>query len=76
MPRTHQSARCWGVGGSLRGRRRSEGLEDFGRDDVYILIDCPGQIELYTHLPVMRTVTQVGAAAALAPARTPPPLVP
>ncbi|KAG7303738.1 hypothetical protein JYU34_012306 [Plutella xylostella] len=23
-------------------------------DDDYILFDCPGQIELYTHLPVMR----------------------
>jgi GTPase SAR1 family protein len=23
-------------------------------EDDYILFDCPGQIELYTHLPVMR----------------------
>ena len=23
-------------------------------DDDYILFDCPGQIELYTHLPIMR----------------------
>merc|ERR1712137_1266 len=25
-----------------------------GYEDDYILIDCPGQIELYTHLPVMK----------------------
>lgn len=25
-------------------------------EDDYILFDCPGQIELYTHLPVMRTL--------------------
>lgn len=25
-----------------------------GYEDDYIIIDCPGQIELYTHLPVMR----------------------
>ena len=23
-------------------------------DDDYIIFDCPGQIELYTHLPIMR----------------------
>ena len=28
-----------------------------GRDD-YIIFDCPGQIELYTHIPVMRKVVQ------------------
>jgi hypothetical protein len=28
-------------------------LENFGEDD-YILFDCPGQIELYSHLPIMR----------------------
>lgn len=28
-------------------------LEQFGDDD-YILLDCPGQIELYTHVPVQR----------------------
>lgn len=27
-------------------------------DDDYILIDCPGQIELYTHLPLMRQLVQ------------------
>ncbi|KAJ1558483.1 GPN-loop GTPase 3 [Nowakowskiella sp. JEL0078] len=29
-----------------------EKLDDF--DDDYIIIDCPGQIELYTHFPIMR----------------------
>lgn len=29
-----------------------EALE--GYDDDYIIFDCPGQIELYTHIPVMR----------------------
>lgn len=28
-------------------------------DDDYILFDCPGQIELYTHLPVMRRFVDV-----------------
>eukprot|EP00730_Choanoeca_flexa_P002009 TRINITY_DN10876_c0_g2_i5.p1 TRINITY_DN10876_c0_g2~~TRINITY_DN10876_c0_g2_i5.p1 ORF type:complete len:271 (+),score=62.50 TRINITY_DN10876_c0_g2_i5:105-917(+) len=27
-------------------------------DDDYLLIDCPGQIELYTHLPLMRQLVQ------------------
>lgn len=27
-------------------------------EDDYILFDCPGQIELYTHLPVMKQLTQ------------------
>jgi GTPase SAR1 family protein len=31
-------------------------LSDF--DDDYLLIDCPGQIELYTHNPVMRDLVQ------------------
>ena len=31
-------------------------LSDF--DDDYLIIDCPGQIELYTHSPVMRTLIQ------------------
>merc|ERR1719235_42658 len=30
-------------------------LETYGDDD-YFLFDCPGQIELYSHLPVMRTI--------------------
>uniref|UniRef100_A0A670K9Q9 GPN-loop GTPase 3 n=1 Tax=Podarcis muralis TaxID=64176 RepID=A0A670K9Q9_PODMU len=27
-------------------------------EDDYILFDCPGQIELYTHLPVMRQLVE------------------
>lgn len=30
-----------------------EHLEGFGEDD-YVILDCPGQIELYSHLPVMK----------------------
>ena len=30
-----------------------EQLEAYGDDD-YLLIDCPGQIELYSHIPVMK----------------------
>lgn len=30
-----------------------EQLDQFGEDD-YLILDCPGQIELYSHLPVMR----------------------
>mmetsp|Transcript_17958 Transcript_17958/g.24872 ORF Transcript_17958/g.24872 Transcript_17958/m.24872 type:complete len:302 (+) Transcript_17958:142-1047(+) len=32
-----------------------DNLEAFG-DDEYIILDCPGQVELYTHVPVMRRV--------------------
>lgn len=32
-----------------------EKLDDYSDD--YLIFDCPGQIELYTHLPVMRRVT-------------------
>lgn len=28
-------------------------------DDDYIIFDCPGQIELYTHIPAMKQFTQV-----------------
>jgi GTPase SAR1 family protein len=28
-------------------------------DDDYLLFDCPGQIELYTHLPVMRKLVDM-----------------
>lgn len=28
-------------------------LEDLG-EDSYVLFDCPGQIELYSHVPAMR----------------------
>jgi GTPase SAR1 family protein len=31
-------------------------LESFQEDD-YLLLDCPGQVELYTHCPVMRRLT-------------------
>jgi GPN-loop GTPase len=30
-------------------------VQGFGEDD-YLLLDCPGQIELFTHIPVLRTV--------------------
>ncbi len=30
-----------------------EELSAFG-DDEYIILDCPGQVELYSHLPIMR----------------------
>jgi len=33
--------------------------EELGEDeDDYILFDCPGQIELYTHIPVMKTLVE------------------
>lgn len=32
-------------------------LESFGEDD-YILFDCPGQIELYSHLPIMKNLSK------------------
>lgn len=32
-----------------------EELDNFG-DDEYILLDCPGQIELYSHLPIMHNL--------------------
>jgi hypothetical protein len=31
-------------------------LENLGEDD-YLLLDCPGQVELYTHVPVMRRIS-------------------
>eukprot|EP00386_Alphamonas_edax_P002046 GDKI01006144.1.p1 GENE.GDKI01006144.1~~GDKI01006144.1.p1 ORF type:complete len:273 (-),score=65.40 GDKI01006144.1:18-836(-) len=33
-----------------------EQLDQFSGDDEYFLFDCPGQIELYSHLPVMRLI--------------------
>ena len=27
-------------------------------DDEYYIFDCPGQIELYSHVPVMRSLVQ------------------
>jgi GPN-loop GTPase len=35
-------------------------LEQFGDDD-YILLDCPGQIELYTHVPVQKRLIEAVA---------------
>jgi len=32
-------------------------LEDLGGDE-YVLFDCPGQIELYSHVPAMQQLTQ------------------
>jgi len=32
-------------------------LDDFGDDD-YILLDCPGQVELYSHLPIMHNLAK------------------
>jgi GTPase SAR1 family protein len=34
-----------------------EALGDY--EDDYLLIDCPGQIELYTHIPIMPRLIQV-----------------
>lgn len=34
-----------------------EQLEDLSEDD-YILLDCPGQIELYSHLPIMHNLAE------------------
>lgn len=33
-------------------------LDQFNQfdDDEYLIVDCPGQIELYTHVPVMRRI--------------------
>lgn len=33
----------------------AEELEGYGEDD-YLVFDCPGQIELYSHVPVFRTL--------------------
>ena len=32
-----------------------EHLDEYD-DDEYLIIDCPGQIELYTHIPVMNKI--------------------
>ena len=32
-------------------------LDDLGEDE-YVLFDCPGQIELYSHVPAMQRVVQ------------------
>lgn len=31
---------------------------DEDSDDDYVLFDCPGQIELYTHLPIMKQLVE------------------
>jgi GTPase SAR1 family protein len=35
----------------------SDELDTFAEDD-YLLLDCPGQIELYTHVPVFKRIAQ------------------
>ena len=35
----------------------NEELEKFD-DDEFLLIDCPGQIELYTHVPIMKRIVE------------------
>ena len=40
---------------SLRGPQ--DVLDDLGGDE-YVLFDCPGQIELYSHVPAMQQLTQ------------------
>ncbi len=32
-----------------------EHLDEFGEDE-YLILDCPGQLELYTHIPLMRNL--------------------
>eukprot|EP00727_Mastigamoeba_balamuthi_P013282 m51a1_g8577 putative gpn-loop gtpase 3 (305) ;mRNA; r:210551-211465 len=34
----------------------AEELGDY--DDDYLLVDCPGQVELYSHIPVMKTLVE------------------
>lgn len=37
-----------------------DGLSEIaGSDDEYFIFDCPGQIELYTHIPVLRTIVEM-----------------
>jgi GTPase SAR1 family protein len=33
-------------------------LDSFGEDE-YIILDCPGQVELYSHLPVMHDLAKL-----------------
>jgi GTPase SAR1 family protein len=35
-----------------------EELDEFGEDE-YIILDCPGQIELYSHLPIMHNLAHL-----------------
>jgi GTPase SAR1 family protein len=32
-------------------------LDSFDEDE-YIILDCPGQVELYSHLPIMHNLSQ------------------
>ena len=32
-------------------------LDSFGDDD-YVILDCPGQVDLYSHLPIMRNLAE------------------
>jgi len=32
-----------------------DNMDGFGDED-YLILDCPGQIELYTHIPIMRRI--------------------
>lgn len=31
-------------------------LDEYEDEECYLLLDCPGQIELYTHVPIMRKI--------------------
>lgn len=33
-------------------------LDDFGEDE-YVILDCPGQVELYSHLPIMHNLSKM-----------------
>ena len=33
-----------------------DNLDNFDNEDEYLIIDLPGQIELYTHIPIMRRI--------------------
>ena len=35
-----------------------EKLDDYPEDEIYFIIDCPGQIELYTHLRPINIVLE------------------
>jgi len=33
-------------------------LDEFDNDDEYLILDLPGQVELYTHIPIMRRIIE------------------
>lgn len=35
-----------------------DAIESFGEEE-YVILDCPGQIELFSHLPIMRNIGQL-----------------